>query len=198
MANVTQLRAALENPDIETISITSNFSTAATVSVNRAVDIDGQDHTVTFTNTGQNLVLSASGADVHDLTIQNTAETTDWNSTYCIQYYNGTYNIHDVKVTGANAGILVNSSTATLGDGVDVSGNNFGGIEVSKSSNESLPASQLTVNSAIVNTTEAYGKPTVWTDGENATVIDNTGMTSNSEVKEGQVQYYLNEENSHE
>lgn len=196
--NVTQLRAALENPDIATIALTANFSTATTVSVNRAVDIDGQDHTITFTNTGQNLVVLASGVDVHNLTIQNTADTVEWNSTYCIQYYNGTYNIHDVKTTGGNAGILVNSSTATLGNGVDVSGNNFGGIEVSKSNSEGMPASQLTVNEAIVNTTEAYGKPTVWTDGEDATVIDNTGMTTNSEVKEGQIQYYLNEANSHE
>ena len=192
------MRAALENPDIETIALTSNFSTAATVSVGRAVDIDGQNHTITFTNTGQNLVVLASGASVHDLTIQNTAETTDWNSTYCIQYYNGTYDIHDIKTTGGNAGILVNSSTATLGSGVDVSGNNFGGIEVSQSSNPHMSASQLTINSVIVNTTEAYGKPTVWTDGENATVVDNTGMTANSEVKAGQVQYYLNEDNSHE
>lgn len=178
--------------------MTANFSTATTVSVNRAVDIDGQDHTITFTNTGQNLVVLASGADVHNLTIQNTADTVEWNSTYCIQYYNGTYNIHDVKTTGGNAGILVNSSTATLGNGVDVSGNNFGGIEVSKSNSGGMPASQLTVNEAIVNTTEAYGKPTVWTDGEDAIVIDNTGMTTNSEVKEGQIQYYLNEANSHE
>lgn len=192
------MRAALENPDIETIALTSNFSTAATVSVGRAVDIDGQNHTITFTNTGQNLVVLASGASVHDLTIQNTAETTDWNSTYCIQYYNGTYDIHDIKTTGGNAGILVNSSTATLGSGVDVSGNHFGGIEVSQSSNPHMSASQLTINSVIVNTTEAYGKPTVWTDGENATVVDNTGMTANSEVKAGQVQYYLNEDNSHE
>lgn len=192
------MRAALDNPDIETIAITSNFSTATTVSVGRVVDIDGQDHTITFTNTGQNLVVLASGADIHDLTIQNTAETTDWNSTYCIQFYNGTYDIHDLTLTGGNAGMLINSSTATLGDGIDVSGNSFGGIEVSKSSNPDMPASQATINSVITNTTEAYSKPTVWTDGENATVIDNTGMTANSGVKAGQVQYYLNEENSHE
>ena len=192
------MRAALDNPEIETIALTSDFSTAALVSVGRAVDIDGQNHTITFTNTGQNFVVLASGATVHDLTIKNTAETAEWNSTYGIQFYNGTYDICDITSTGGNAGILINSSTVTIGSGVDVSGNSFGGIEVSKSSNPEMPASQATINAAIANTTEAYGKPTVWTDGENATVIDNTGMTANSEVKEGQVQYYLNEENSHE
>lgn len=193
------MRAALDNPQIETIALTGNFSTSTTVSVNRAVDIDGQNHAITFTNTGQNFVVLASGTNVHDLTIKNTAaDTTEWNSTYAIQFYNGTYDIHDLTATGANAGILINSSTATIGDNVDVSGNNFGGIEVSQSSNPAMPASQATINSVITNTTEAYGKPTVWTDGENATVVDNTGMTANGEVKAGQVQYYLNEENSHE
>lgn len=193
------MRAALDNPQIETIALTGNFSTATTVSVNRAVDIDGQNHTITFSNTGQNFVVLASGANVHDLTIKNTAaDTPEGDGTYAIQFCNGTYDIHDLTATGANAGILINSSTATIGDNVDVSGNNFGGIEVSQSSNPDAPAAQTTINSVVTNTTEAYGKPTVWTDGENATVVDNTGMTVNGEVKAGQVQYYLNEENSHE
>lgn len=187
----------MDNPKIETISLTGNFSTATAVTVARAVDIDGQDHTITFTNTGQNFVVTGNGATVHNLNIVNTADTEDWSSTYCIQFYKGTYDIHDISTTGGNAGILINSSIATIGDNVDVSGNVFGGIEVSKSSNPDMPAAQATINSVITNTTEAYGKPTVWTDGDNATVVDNTGMTANGEVKAGQVQYYLNEENSH-
>ena len=75
----------MDNPQIETIALTGNFSTATTVAVNRAVDIDGQNHTITFTNTGQNFVVLATGADVHDLIIKNTAaNTTEWNSSYAI------------------------------------------------------------------------------------------------------------------
>ena len=70
------MRAALDNPQIETIALTGNFSTSTTVSVNRAVDIDGQNHTITFTNTGQNFVVLASGTNVHDLTIKNTDNST--------------------------------------------------------------------------------------------------------------------------
>ena len=164
--------------------------------MSRAISIDGQNHTITFTNTGQNLVVAASGAEVYNLKVANTADTVSWNSTYGIQFYNGTYNIHDVSVTGANAGILINSSTATIGANVDVSGNNFGGIEVSKSAGAGTSASQATVTSKIVNTTEEYGKPTMWTDGEDATVVDNTGMTATTAVKEGQTQYYLLAENA--
>ena len=108
------------------------------------------------------------------------------------------YKPRNYKATGGNAGIIVNGATATIGENVDVSGNTFGGIEVSKGTGEGLGDAQLTVTSAITNTTEAYGKPTVWTDGEGAIVIDQTGMTQNSEVKEGQVQYYIEAENASE
>lgn len=187
----------MDNPKVETISLAGSFSTATAVTVARAVDIDGQNHAITFTNTGQNFVVSGNGAIVHNLHIVNVADTEKWSSTYGIQFYNGTYDIHDIRVTGANAGILINSSIATIGNNVNVSDNVFGGIEVSQSSTPGMPAAQATINSVITNKTEAYGKPTVWTDGDNATVIDNTGMTANSEVKADQVQYYLNEKNSH-
>lgn len=162
----------------------------------RVVSIDGQNHTITFTNTGQNLVIAATGAEIYNLKVVNTADTVTWNSTYGIQFYNGTYDIHDISVTGANAGILINSSTATIGANVNVSGNNFGGIEVSKSAGVGTSAAQATVTSKIVNTTEEYGKPTMWTDGEDATIVDNTGMTATTAVKVGQTQYYLLAENA--
>lgn len=98
-------------------------------------------------------------------------------------------------MTGGNAGILCNSAELTLGSNINVSGNAFGGIEVSKGKNEQLRDSNLIVKKKIINTTEAYGKPTVWIDGSNATVDDSTGMFSSDSVKEGQIQYYLNNEN---
>ena len=174
--------------------ITSNTP----VNVTRAVTLDGQDHKLSFSNTGQaaNLVVTGSGAVVTNLTVENTADNTEWTGTYCIQFYNGTYDISNITATGGNAGIIINGSTATVGEGVDVSGNVFGGIEVSKGTNPGLGDAQLTINSTITNTTEAYGKPTVWIDGDGATVVDNTGMTSTTEVKEDQTQYYLNAENA--
>lgn len=162
--------------------------------------IDGQGHKLSFSNTGQgsNLVVTASGTVVKNLTVENTADNTDWTGTYCVQFYNGTYDISNIKATGGNAGIIVNGSIATIGENVDVSGNVFGGIEVSKGTSASLGDAKLTINNSIVNTTEAYGKPTVWIDGEGASVVDNTGMTATTEVKENQTQYYLIEANSHQ
>ena len=36
----------------------------------------------------------------------------------------------------------------------------------------------------------------MWTDGEDATIVDNTGMTATTAVKENQTQYYLLAENA--
>lgn len=164
----------------------------------RAVTLDGRNHKLSFSNTGQvaNLVVTGSGAVVTNLTVENTADNEEWTGTYCVQFYNGTYDISHITATGGNAGIIVNASTATIGEGVDVSGNVFGGIEVSKGTQPGLGDAQLTINSTITNTTEAYGKPTVWIDGEGASVVDNTGMTSTTEVKEDQTQYYLDAGNA--
>ena len=123
----------------------------------------------------------------------------DGNGNYGIQCYNGNYVIKNCKATNCNAGILVNSSNVTLQGTIDVSGNKFGGIEVSKSSSPQLPNATLNINGAtIVNTTEEYAKPTIWTDGEGNTVNGAEAMFTNSEVREGQVQYYLQEANAQE
>ena len=176
----------------------ADITSSAPVNVTRAITLDGQSHKLSFSNTGQaaNLVVTGSGAVVTNLTVENTADNEEWTGTYCVQFYNGTYEISNITATGGNAGIIINGSTATIGEGVDVSGNAFGGIEVSKGTGSGLSDAQLTINSTITNTTEAYGKPTVWIDGEGATVVDNTGMTSTTEVKEDQTQYYLNAENA--
>lgn len=157
---------------------------------------DGNGKTITFGSTGQNLV-ALKDATIENVTVENTVATEDWSSTYGIQCYNGTYTLKNVTSKGGNAGILVNSSNVTLQGTIDVSGNKFGGIEVSKSSSPQLPNATLNINGAtIVNTTEEYAKPTIWTDGEGNTVNGAEAMFTNSEVKEGQVQYYLVESNS--
>ena len=161
-----------------------------------AKTIDGGGKTLTFSNVGQNLVLLGDGSELKNININNTAMTESWNSTYGVQCYNGTYTLSNIKASGGNAGILVNGATVTLGENIDVSGNHFGGIEVSKGKAAGLSDAKLIITSPITNTTEAYGQPTVWIDGDGATVEDSTGMTQSSEIKEGQVQYYIDPENA--
>lgn len=184
------LASAIANPEVQKITLTANVAAPGTMSVRGKKEIDGGGKTITFSNVGQNLVLLGDGSELKNITINNTAMTETWNSTYGVQCYNGTYTLSNIKASGGNAGILVNASTVTLGEGIDVSGNHFGGIEVSKGAAGGLGPAKLIITAPITNTTEAYGQPTVWTDGEDAIVEDSTGMTSSDTVKEGQVQFY--------
>ena len=179
------------------VKLTDNISVpSGNLTLGEVEHFDGNGKTITFGTTGQNLV-ALKDATIENVTVENTVATEDWSSTYGVQCYNGTYTLKNVTTKGGNAGILVNSANVTFEGTIDVSGNKFGGIEVSKSSNPKLPNATLNVNGAtIVNTTEEYAKPTIWTDGEGNTVNGVEAMFANSTVKEGQVQYYLLEENS--
>ena len=197
VATEEDLKQAIANGDKE-VKLTDNITVASgNLNLGTTEHFDGNGKTISFGTTGQNLVSTHSGTIIENVTVENTVATEDWSSTYGIQCYNGDYTIKNVTAKGGNAGILVNSANVTFEGTIDVSGNKFGGIEVSKSSNPKLPNATLNVNGAtIVNTTEEYAKPTIWTDGEGNTVNGAEAMFTNSTVKEGQVQYYLLEENS--
>lgn len=182
----------------ESVKLTSNITVpSGKLDITGVKEFNGNGKTITFNTTGQNLVSTTDGTVIENVVVDNTVATEDWSSTYCMQVYNGTYTIRNCTLKGGNAGLLVNGANATLEGTIDISGNKFGGIEVSKGSASGLENSTLNVNGAtLVNTTEAYGKPTIWTDGEGNTVNGVEAMFANSEVKPNQVQYYLVEANS--
>ena len=197
VATEEDLKQAIANGDKE-VKLTDNITVASgNLNLGTTEHFDGNGKTISFGTTGQNLVSTHSGTTIENVTIENTVATEEWSSTYGIQCYNGDYTIRNCKVSNCNGGILVNSANVTLEGTIDVSGNKFGGIEVSKGSASGLGNATLNVNGAtLVNTTEEYGKPTIWTDGEGNTVNGVEAMFANSEVKPNQVQYYLVESNS--
>ena len=197
VATEEDLKQAIANGDKE-VKLTDNITVASgNLNLGTTEHFDGNGKTISFGTTGQNLVSTHSGTTIENVTVENTVATEEWSSTYGIQCYNGDYTIRNCKVSNCNGGILVNSANVTLEGTIDVSGNKFGGIEVSKGSASGLGNATLNVNGAtLVNTTEEYGKPTIWTDGEGNTVNGVEAMFANSEVKPNQVQYYLVESNS--
>lgn len=161
---------------------------------------DGNNKTLTFSQPGRNFIaMQATNGVIENINIKNTNDNTEWNSTNGIQCYDGTYTLKNVKAIGCNVGIMVNAATVNLEGTIDVSGNTFGGINVSKGIETDHPLNNgiLNINNAtILNTTEAYSKPTIYTEGEGQQVNGAEAMFTNSEVKEGQVQYYLVESNA--
>ena len=194
VATIDELKAVINDATVKTVNLIADIENInEVIAFANKVTLNGNGHKLQFTTTGQNLVF-LQPSTVNNLVVESQG-TDSWTSTYAAQVYNGQgYILNDVKFTGGNAGLLVNGATATVTN-IDVSGNTFGGIEVSKGSLATSP-STLYLEGDVINTTEAYGKPTVWTDGEGQTVNGAEAMFTNSEVKEGQVQYYLLEENS--
>lgn len=166
VADLAELKAALANTDITTINITADFDTAEKILVSRAVTINGGSKTITFTG--------------------NIAA---WQGNYVIQVYNTTgVTIKDIKLIGADAALLVNNSSVTLTGAIDVSGNEFGGIESSGVAVANVSGATLT------NGSEAYALPTLWEDGINGDTV--TGFPGTKVTVSGQIHYYLTATNA--
>ena len=200
VASEQDIKDAIANGD-KLVKLSDNITVSGgELDVTGVEYFDGNGKTITFSQPGRNFIaMQANNGVIQNVTVQNSGDNTEWNSTNGIQCYDGTYTLKNCKVSGCNVGIMVNASTVTLQGTVDVSGNTFGGINVSKGAETDHPLNNgvLNINGAkLINTTEAYAKPTIYTEGEGQKVNGAEAMFTNSEVKEGQVQYYLLEENS--
>lgn len=197
---------AIADPNVSEMKLNAPISVNKEVQVTKPMTIDGGGNTVTKTEPGKAFTMTADST-IENITVENTADNTQWNSSYGAQFYTGEHTVKDSKFTGGNAGIIANSATVNLEGAIDVSGNTFGGIEVCRSqadakSRAAMPAGVLNINGAtIINTTECYGKPTIWIDGntdEDGIVNGAEGFTM-VEVPHGdyyQKQFYLNAVNS--
>lgn len=213
VANIDELKTALTDDNVKTINITGDISSITeTILVDRSVTIKGNNKTLSFTdalNEGANgkrngLLVTADGVTIENLNIKMTAET-GWQGVYGIQVYGATnVTINGYTGSGGDAALLVNGSTVTLNGTINVSDNEFGGIEVS---GDTLGIGNLSLdvnNATIENTSEAPGKPTIWEDKVSGHVkgideyhpirvlkYDNDGNPTQS-----QVQYYKDKANS--
>ena len=175
VSNLTELKEALVNTNIKTINLTASFDTTEKILVNREVTINGGNNTITFTG-----------------------DVAGWQGNYVIQVFNTKeVTLNNIKLIGGDAALLVNGSDVTLTGRIDVSGNQFGGIEVSKGTELGLQNSELTVTEALINDTEAYRLPTIWLIQDQGLVTGmNVPVTTNTTVIPGQIQYYIVESNA--
>ncbi|WDH98279.1 S-layer homology domain-containing protein [Paenibacillus urinalis] len=173
VSTADDFRAALDNASIIKIRLKSDIETDERFVVSRAVTIDGQNHQIELIGNDEL-----------------------WDSNYVLQVYNTTgVTIQDVKLTGGDAGLLVNGSSVELKGSIDVSGNVFGGIESSQGVN--VPNTpQLNVSTAkLINSSEAFGKPTLWEDQITDTILTGEDQFTLITLK-NQPQYYLEVKNT--
>lgn len=172
------------------IKIDSNITVpTGDLDLSGTTNFNGNGKTITFEESGKSVIFSQS-ATVENVTVENSTED---NSTPTMKVSNGTYTIKNCTLKGGESGLSVEGATVNLEGTVDVSGNISSGIRVSGTVSRSTGAT-LNINGAtLVNSSEAYGKPTII--AEQGTNV--TGADSMIDVQLGtQTNYYLNEENS--
>ena len=175
--NEAELIAAAADPNVTGFGIKSSFEVHQTIVFsNRPVWIDANNNTITY----------AGGA------------TNGWHGEYVFQAFKSKLQLKNIKLTGGDAGVYANGAELVLQGKVDVSGNEFGGIEVSQGKKVTTPASlRLDPGTTLVDTTEKLGLPAVWTDDADTADATVTGpFTLATHVKPNQKQYYLNAENA--
>lgn len=172
----TELTAALEDTTVTTIKLANDITTTKKVNILRDVTIDGN---------GKKITLEG--------------DHTTWDSTYVLQAYMANVTLKNIALTGANGGLLINGANVTVEGNLDVSGNAFGGIELGMGENVTDYPTVNFNNATIVNTTETATVPTIWSDGveqDKVTVKYNGVEAAAYENVKGQVQLFLNEENT--
>ncbi len=171
------LLAAAANQDVTIVSLTASVTTSQKVIFSgRSVYIDGNGNSITFTG-----------------------DPAGWQGNYVIQAYKSNLGTKNLTITGGDAAVLVNGATYNVQGSLNVSGNEFGGIEVSQGSGVVSPAILNATAATVLNTTEATGKPTAWIDRANlvhANTKVNGPFTEATHSSANQKQYYLNPVNA--
>lgn len=190
----TQIRLAADIVDItETITIPYD------------VDFKGAGHKLAFkdiqktADTASGLVISGDFSNITDLIIEMDAKE-GWQGNYGLQVYGAQYvSITNYIGTKADAALLVNGANVSLHGEIDVSGNEFGGIEVSKGKNPDLENGLLEVYGIVRMKDEAMDKPVIWVENGQGDVEDWIELFVKNETipnaaGKAQTFYYLSEE----
>lgn len=202
-ATAEELTDAISDPEVKIITVTGEITADDVLSIDRSVTIRGnidarsENAGITFDNTDGIEIVNAGNVVLEDLEVKVINNQIGWQGIYGIQAY-GTSDVtlRNVSVTGADGGILVNGAETTLDGIVDVSGNEFGGIEVSKGVGvETMPKLKGTSEN-LKNDNESSSNPTVWIDKVSeltAAVVEVTGLNSAESGEKDQMYFFIGE-----
>lgn len=179
-----------------TVTLMKPVELTQQVTINKAITLDGADYGITTSGiTGTAAILVTAGATVQNVTVSGPNTTASgWDGgEYGIKVYNATgVTLSNVAVTAANAGILVSSSDATMTGTITVSGNEYGGIEVSKASSLTKAGNLNITDATIVCADENV--PAIWIDGTTASEGVVTGGNYPSITVGEQIYYATSQE----
>ena len=197
--NEEDLYTYLEGSEVTEVKLMNDIETTHKINVTSDKIIDGNGYKITYVGTFKdgsrdNKVWGSDAEAPYD------------GGVYVIQAYNANVTVKNITLTGGNVGLSANGANLTLEGKIDVSGNGFGGIELTKGAAPTLAVPSLTINNAtIVNTTEEKELPTLWTDNLSPEEVESMNIEYNGvkvavtcdkeDGKPLQVQLFLNEGN---
>lgn len=207
-ATAEELADALADPEIKLITITGTVEAGDVISIDRDVMIKGGETAksvgagIVFDNTDGIEIVNAGNVTIEGIRLEVKNNEEGWQGIYGVQAYGASeVTFKNVSVSGADGGILVNGADVTLEGTIDVSGNEFGGIEVSKGSGvETMPALDASA-AELANGSETASNPTIWIDkvselGEN--VVTATDMFTVKPSEKDQLYFFIDEANAPE
>lgn len=180
------------------IRLLSNIASDSSVEVMGSnITIDGGNYTIEFAEGVKDGIqaVNAEGFSLKRVSIKMNDEADKWNGSYGVQVYGGNAELSNISVTGADAAVLVNGSEVTLDGTVDVSGNEFGGIEVSKGAEIQTSPKLKGSASNLKNDSESASKPTVWIDKVSAlteSVVEVSGLEKIDISEKDQAHFFIN------
>ena len=197
-----ELLDAVNNPAVRSIHLNQDITVTGPVEIGRVMVLNGHGHTITAPAGAKSvMILSASAetrdtgqaAEISDVNLVfSGAAPLEWASVYGLHVYEANrVTLRNIKASNGNAGILVNGSSVNLEGEIDVAGNTFGGIEISKGAGVTKDPSLTGSEIQLKNTTEAPGKPTVWTDGVGEEAMQLPGLRKAYIEDRDQYHYFL-------
>lgn len=198
--NAEDLYKYLEGSEVTEVKLTADIETTHKINVTSDKIIDGNGHKITYVGTFKD--------GSNDNTVWGSNAEAPYNGgVYVIQAYNADVTIKNITLTGGNVGLSANGANLTLEGRIDVSGNGYGGIELTKGAVPTLSVPSLTMNNVtLVNTSESSSKPTLWTDNLETEEVESMNIEYNGvkvavtcDKKDGkplQVQLFLDEEHT--
>lgn len=161
--------------DSATITLLKNVTLSTQLNIDKAITLDGNEKTITRTSSGSSAgekagILVTANATIKNLMVSGPNGTASgWDEgEFGIKVYNTAATLTDISVTSANAGIQINGAQVTMTGTIDVSGNEFGGIEVCHAG-ATLDLTEAT----LVNDDETANCPVLWNDDTKGTITQN-------------------------
>lgn len=193
-ASYDELIAALAVDTVEEIIVTNSFTANSAVTINRdsqspvKIYAEGDVKTITVSSDKDGVVVTGGNVTIENLNVELSGDADGWQGKYVMQAYDNsnpaevplgvtTVTLNNVKLSGGDAGLLVNGAKVTASQTLDVSGNEFGGIEISKGTGV-LRNPSLALNGTVVNSDEAADKPTIWIDKYRAVFAEDHSMVT--------------------